>query len=1480
MSLATVKDNRIESYQQNSVYLQNAACNPFTFYHAFANEFEQYNMAFSGYFFPVQGVRYTFYEDFIERQMHNVVVTKPFQRHVLTRESFLGFLHQLFEIVKDKVDPNWKPTAVLQSGQNWTTGCPKHLASLREVPYNTRIIAEHNNELQTYMDKMDNEGAASDERVSGNNSSLALAIKRTEQEQQKYRSFVQPSNVKVSDENVSLFHVFEEQFEQYYLAFPGFIFPVHGVCFIFYEDFVERQFHNYAVARPLQRQVLTSESFLRFLHQLFEVAKNKVYASWLPSAVLCCGSGWTEGCPEHLKSLRDVPYTYSPGILEEESKEVQTNMEVTDTASRNANNEMSANNSSIDLENKGVESSKGNGQLFPLNQTQQNSFARLSEVDSTVENVTLFNFFMEEFEEYYMTFTGCLFPVLGVCFTFYEDFVDRQTHNFAVSKPLQRHVLTRENFLRFLHQLFEIAKGKVDSNWKPTVVVSCGPNWTEGCPEHLQSLRVLPYSRNINATNVVGESKELQTNRKSMGSERVQRSDASSQTKASLDLAIKALGSLKREEYPSFVTKQHGNGFAHRSNVHISGEHLKLFQIFKEQFEQYYLAFTGWIFPVQGVGFTFYEDFVDRQIHNYVVAKPLQRHVLTRESFLRFLHQLFEIAKNKVDPGWKPTAVASCGVNWTEGCPKHLESLKNVPYSYDKRISMQGSKELPTNVHLTDNKMDISKGEMSSNKNSSDIEIRSVESLKYKKKTSSTQEQHENGFALVSNAQFSKENISLFNVFEEEFDQYYVAFRGCLLNGYGVNCTFQEDLADRQIHNMLLTIPLQRHILTQTNFQGFLHQLFEVAKNKVDAGWKPTVVARCGGLNWTEGCPKLFQGISQLQYSYSTNTIVEQSEEMQTRLSENNCPLDLEIKSVDCLTSDKNFTLFQIFKEEFWQYYVAFSGYIFPVDGVHEFTFYEDFVDRQLHNFVTEKPFQRHILTRESFHGFKHQLFEIAKSKCDPSWKPTVVPFCGPSWTEGCPKHLQSLRHVPYSYNAKIIVEESNQVQKHVDLCDNENNESFESNSSSETEIGEKQTSFAVEQQETGCAKLSKMQVFSDQEIDQTVSEDCVVKHEFGYRLFFKEFRSFYITFKASELQLIKGIVFQFYEDALEYYTHNVVLSEECQLSVLCDVNFKKFLRATLDVSRNKTDSKWQPTAAKFANSNVKWYEGQPAYMDRLQFIPIGYDKCDSQVEERNLSDDEEDDSDIGEEDQSDDELRAGEGSEESEFPESESETDEESSQERSEPLEEEIRASEKAAQGAEGLNKREEEQKTKKNETKAGGDAEINVGSGKQMQIAKPNETPIQITQGTESKAREIEAKDGDTNRELREKKEKGTDNEEHGSQAERAQLEKQKENQSRIQQHTLSNITSNRLALCNAALDNIKKSETIPTDALRPLEFNDGNTAPHLMDAEITREGKNSVSKPTVNRRRNSRKKKNIITGWLCSKIIKAFVKSKTLL
>ena len=1398
--------------------------------------------------------------------------------------------------------------------------------------YNTRIIAEHNSELQTNMELMDNEGAKFNERLSENDSSLALPMKRVErlrstrkqsfeQKQQEKLSFTQLSNIKTSDENLSLYQVFKEQFEQYYLAFTGCTFPIYGVCFAFYEDFAERQDHNYAVARPLQRHVLTRESFSRFLHQLFEVAKNKVYPSWKPSAVLCCGSGWSEGCPEHLQSLRNVPYTYNPRIVLDESKEEQANMEMAHNASGQYKNEMYANNSSFDLEIKGVESSKGKGQLLATNQTQQNSFARLNQVQFTDENVIFLHVFMKEFEEYYMTFTGCIFPVHGVWFTFYEDFVERQIHNFAVAKPLQRHVLTRENFLRFLHQLFEIAKVKVDSSWKPTVVVGCGLNWTEGCPEHLQSLRDRPYWRNINAKNVVGEIKELQTNRMLMGTESVRCSDEISETKASLDLAIRALGTLKREEYPSFVRKQHGNGFVHRSNVQIIGEHLKLFQIFEEQFEQYYLVFTGCLFPVNGVCFTFYEDFVDRQLHNYVVAKPLQRHVLTRGSFLRFLHQLFEIAKNKVDPCWKPTGVVSCGLNWTEGCPEHLSSLKNVPYSYNARITVQGDKELQTNVDLTDNEIETSKGEMSPNKNSPDTEIKSVESLEYKKKPSSTQEQQENGFELLSNLQFTKENISLFRVFEEEFDQYYVAFRGRLFHGSGVNCTFQEDLADRQIQNMLLTIPLQRHILTQTNFQGFLHQLFEVAKNKVDAGWKPTVVVRCGGLNWTEGCPKHLQDIRQLQYSHNTN-------EMQTSLSENNYSLDFAIKSAERLSSeehptfanqqdengltwqlskvqssDKNFTLFQIFKEEFWQYYVAFSGYIFPVDGV-DFTFFEDFVDRQLHNFVIEKPFQRHILTRESFLGYKHQLFEIAKSKCDPYWKPTAVLCCELSWTEGCPKHVQSLRDVPYSYNAKIIMEESNELQKHVDLCDNErdaNEKIFESNSLLEIDIGEKQTSFGLEQQENGCAHLSKMQVFSDEETDQPLSKDCVVTHEFGYRSFFREFRSFYITLKASELQLIKGIVFQFYEDVLEYYTHNVVLSDECQLSVLCEVNFKKFLRATLDVSRNKTDSKWQPTAAKFESSNVTWHEGEPAYLKRLQFVPISYDEWDSHVEEKNLSEDEEDDSDVGEEDQSDDELRTGEASEESEFPESESETDEESSKERSEPLEEEI------IQGAEGLNKKEEEED--KNETKPVEDAEskakertrealeekdcetqsveescgemeslgegkgggslklTETESGKEMQSAKRHETPKQITQGIESDTGESKTKDDDINREFREKIEKGIENREYG-----AQLEKQRENQTGVQQHTLN--------CCNAVLDNVKKSETIPTDTLRPLELNSGNTVPDLMDAETTRKVGKPGNEPSVTGRRSNRKRRNIIIGWLCSRIVKAFVKSKTLL
>ena len=96
MSLAIVKDSKIQRYQQNSGYQQSAGCNPFTFYQVFANEFEQYYVAFSGFVFPLQGIRFKFYEDFLERQMHNFVVTKPLQRHVLTRAGFLRFLHQLF----------------------------------------------------------------------------------------------------------------------------------------------------------------------------------------------------------------------------------------------------------------------------------------------------------------------------------------------------------------------------------------------------------------------------------------------------------------------------------------------------------------------------------------------------------------------------------------------------------------------------------------------------------------------------------------------------------------------------------------------------------------------------------------------------------------------------------------------------------------------------------------------------------------------------------------------------------------------------------------------------------------------------------------------------------------------------------------------------------------------------------------------------------------------------------------------------------------------------------------------------------------------------------------------------------------------------------------------------------------------------------------------------------------------------------------
>ena len=97
MSFAVVKPSGKQRYHKRAAYQQSPGFNPFTLYQAFAEEFEQYYILFPGCIFPVQGVGFTFYEDFVD-QIHNFTVARPFQRHTLTTESFLGFLHQLFEI--------------------------------------------------------------------------------------------------------------------------------------------------------------------------------------------------------------------------------------------------------------------------------------------------------------------------------------------------------------------------------------------------------------------------------------------------------------------------------------------------------------------------------------------------------------------------------------------------------------------------------------------------------------------------------------------------------------------------------------------------------------------------------------------------------------------------------------------------------------------------------------------------------------------------------------------------------------------------------------------------------------------------------------------------------------------------------------------------------------------------------------------------------------------------------------------------------------------------------------------------------------------------------------------------------------------------------------------------------------------------------------------------------------------------------------
>ena len=100
----------------------------------------------------------------------------------------------------------------------------------------------------------------------------------------------------------------------------------------------------------------------------------------------------------------------------------------------------------------------------------------------------------------------------------------------------------------------------------------------------------------------------------------------------------------------------------------------------------------------------------------------------------------------------------------------------------------------------------------------SPLEIKSNKSLKSQEQSLRVNQQQENGFAQLSETQLNNENVSLFHVFEEEFKQYHVTFTGCLLPFSGVHFTFYKDFAERQLHILVLAMPLQRHILARRDF--------------------------------------------------------------------------------------------------------------------------------------------------------------------------------------------------------------------------------------------------------------------------------------------------------------------------------------------------------------------------------------------------------------------------------------------------------------------------------------------------------------------------------------------------------------------------------------------------------------------------------------------------------------------------------------
>ena len=98
---------------------------------------------------------------------------------------------------------------------------------------------------------------------------------------------------------------------------------------------------------------------------------------------------------------------------------------------------------------------------------------------------------------------------------------------------------------------------------------------------------------------------------------------------------------------------------------------------------------------------------------------------------------------------------------------------------------------------------------------------------------------------------------------------------------------------------------------------------------------------------------------------------------------------------------------------------------------------------------------------------------------------------------------------------------------------------------------------------------------------------------------FYLRDKQFYTTYKGTPFRLPDGYVFKFYENAVECWHHNAILSDEKQMKILTRNNFDKFVRALETIG--------EPTAAT---------------------IQYDYDTCVSSISPFSESEDEEGDTD------------------------------------------------------------------------------------------------------------------------------------------------------------------------------------------------------------------------------------------------------------